>query len=124
VAVEAHGHRILLPAARSRVETGAAIVGVRPEKMHLAAAGAEIPPGRNVFAGGVVTDASFIGVSTQYLVKMPWGEELAVFEQNSGQEIHRPGSAVSLHWEPGQTFGLDGAQDIEAGAGIDDEAAS
>jgi spermidine/putrescine transport system ATP-binding protein len=122
--VEAHGHRIALPAARCRVETGAAIVGVRPEKVHLAAAGAEIPAGRNVFEGGVVTDASFIGVSTQYLVKMPWGEELAVFEQNSGQEIHRPGSAVSLHWEPGQTFGLDGRQDIEAGADIDDEAAS
>jgi spermidine/putrescine transport system ATP-binding protein len=122
--VEAHGHRIALPAARCRVETGAAIVGVRPEKVHLAAAGAQIPAGRNVFEGGVVTDASFIGVSTQYLVKMPWGEELAVFEQNSGQEIHRPGSTVSLHWEPGQTFGLDGSQDIEAGADIDDEAAS
>jgi spermidine/putrescine transport system ATP-binding protein len=122
--VEAHGHRIALPAARCRVEAGAAIVGVRPEKVHLAAAGAQIPAARNVFEGGVVTDASFIGVSTQYLVKMPWGEELAVFEQNSGQEIHRPGSAVSLHWEPGQTFGLDGSQDIEAGADIDDEAAS
>ncbi len=122
--VEAHGHRIALPAARCRVETGAAIVGVRPEKVHLAAADARIPAGSNVFEGGVVTDASFIGVSTQYLVKMPWGEELAVFEQNSGQEIHRPGSAVSLHWEPGQTFGLDGSQDIEAGADIDDEAAS
>jgi spermidine/putrescine transport system ATP-binding protein len=122
--VEAHGHRIALPAARCRVEAGTAIVGVRPEKVHLAAAGAQIPAARNVFEGGVVTDASFIGVSTQYLVKMPWGEELAVFEQNSGQEIHRPGSAVSLHWEPGQTFGLDGSQDIEAGADIDDEAAS
>ena len=122
--VEAHGHRIALPAARCRVESGAAIIGVRPEKVHLAAAGAQIPAGRNIFEGGVVTDASFIGVSTQYLVKMPWGEELAVFEQNSGQEIHRPGSEVGLHWEPGQTFGLDGNQDIEAGADIDDEAAS
>jgi spermidine/putrescine transport system ATP-binding protein len=124
LAVQAHGHRIVLPAARCRVETGAAIVGVRPEKLHLAASGGEIPAGRNVFEGGVVTDASFIGVSTQYLVKMPWGEELAVFEQNSGQEIHRPGSAVSLHWEPTQTFGLDGSQDIEAGADIDEEAAA
>ena len=33
---------------------------------------------------GVVTDASFIGVSTQYLVRMPWGQELMVFAQNIG----------------------------------------
>jgi spermidine/putrescine transport system ATP-binding protein len=124
VTVESHGHRISLPAARCRVESGAAIIGVRPEKVHLAASGAQIPAGRNVLGGGVVTDASFIGVSTQYLVKLPWGEELAVFEQNSGQEIHRPGSEVSLHWEPGQTFGLDGSQDIDAGAETDEEAAS
>ena len=124
VTVEAHGHRIALPAARCRAESGAVIVGVRPEKVHLAAAGGEeLPAGRNSFSGGVVTDASFIGVSTQYLVKMPWGEELAVFEQNAGQEIFRPGSEVVLHWEPSQTFGLDGGQDIEAGAAIDDEAA-
>ncbi len=71
----------------------------------------------------MVSDASFIGVSTQYLVKMPWGQELAVFEQNTGKEIFRPGSEVSLHWDPSQTFGLDGGQDIEAGAEIDDEAA-
>jgi len=124
VTVESHGRRMSLPAARCRAESGAAIIGVRPEKVHLAADGAQIPAGRNVLDGGVVTDASFIGVSTQYLVKMPWGQELAVFEQNSGQEIHRPGSEVSLHWEPGQTFGLDGGQDIDAGAETDEEAAS
>jgi len=124
VTVEAHGSRIVLPAARSRVESGAAIIGVRPEKVHLVHGSQDAPAGRNVFTGGVVTDASFIGVSTQYLVKMPWGEELAVFEQNTGQEIFRPGSEVSLHWDPSQTFGLDGSQDIEAGAEIDDEAAS
>jgi spermidine/putrescine transport system ATP-binding protein len=124
VTVEAHGNRICLPAARCRVDAGAAIIGVRPEKVHLLHAGEGAPAGRNVFSGGVVTDASFIGVSTQYLVKLPWGQELAVFEQNAGQEIFRPGSEVSLTWDPGQTFGLDGSQDIEAGAEIDDEAAS
>ena len=73
--------------------------------------------------GDVVTDASFIGVSTQYLVKLPWGQELGVFEQNIGGELFRPGAEVSLHWDPSQTFGLDGGQDIAAGADIDDEAA-
>jgi spermidine/putrescine transport system ATP-binding protein len=123
VTVEAHGHRVALPTARCRPDSGAAIIGVRPEKVQLVAAGATAPDGHNLLAGGVVSDASFIGVSTQYLVKMPWGQELAVFEQNTGKEIFRPGSEVSLHWDPSQTFGLDGGQDIEAGAEIDDEAA-
>jgi spermidine/putrescine transport system ATP-binding protein len=123
ITVDAHGQRIALPAERSRIESGAVIIGVRPEKVQLAAAGAEIEAGRNALPGGVVTDASFIGVSTQYLVKMPWGQELSVFEQNTGKEIFRPGTEVALHWDPSQTFGLDGTQDIEAGAEIDDEAA-
>jgi spermidine/putrescine transport system ATP-binding protein len=123
ITVDAHGQRIALPAERSRIESGAVIIGVRPEKVQLAAAGAEVEAGRNALPGGVVTDASFIGVSTQYLVKMPWGQELSVFEQNTGKEIFRPGTEVALHWDPSQTFGLDGTQDIEAGAEIDDEAA-
>jgi spermidine/putrescine transport system ATP-binding protein len=133
VVVSAQGARLTLPAARSRVDAGRIILGVRPEKVALAASAAEVPAGRNVLTGGVVTDASFIGVSTQYLVRMPWGgsaqgadggEELAVFEQNTGGAIHRPGAEVVLHWDPAQSFGLDGAQDIDAGADIDDEAAA
>jgi spermidine/putrescine transport system ATP-binding protein len=129
VVVDAQGQRLTLPAARSRVESGRIIAGVRPEKVTLAADAAQIPAGHNVLTGGVVSDASFIGVSTQYLVKMPWGpevgcEEMGVFEQNTGREIHRPGTEVLLHWDPTQTFGLDGAQDIDAGSDLDDEAAA
>jgi spermidine/putrescine transport system ATP-binding protein len=129
VVVDAQGQRLTLPAARSRVDSGRIIAGVRPEKVSLATAEAQIPAGHNVLTGGVVSDASFIGVSTQYLIKMPWGpevgcEEMGVFEQNTGREIHRPGTEVLLHWDPTQTFGLDGAQDIDAGADLDDEAAA
>jgi spermidine/putrescine transport system ATP-binding protein len=126
VVVFARGARLTLPAARSRVDSGRIILGVRPEKVALAASAADVPAGRNALTGGVVTDASFIGVSTQYLVRMPWGdgEELAVFEQNTGGAIHRPGAEVVLHWDPAQGFGLDGAQDIDAGAEIDEEAAA
>ena len=35
---------------------------------------------------GVVTDASYIGVSTQYLVQLPWGQEVGVFSQNLSTE--------------------------------------
>jgi spermidine/putrescine transport system ATP-binding protein len=123
VTVQAHGERITLPSARCRAESGAVILGVRPEKVTLVSERDAAPGEHNVLPGGVVTDASFIGVSTQYLVKMPWGQELSVFEQNTGKEIFRPGTEVALHWDPSQTFGLDGGQDIEAGAEIDEEAA-
>ena len=54
---------------RARRPSGEVWLGVRPEKMHLAARRRGRAPGANVLAGGVVTDASFVGVSTQYLVR-------------------------------------------------------
>ena len=61
--------------------------------------------GTNVLAGGAVTDVSFVGVSTQYLVRMPWGQELMVFEQNTGASRAVPASAtpVDLHWHARRT---------------------
>ncbi len=124
VEVVAHGQRLRLDAARCRTTSGAVILGVRPEKVRLAPAGAPVPEGANRLVGGVVTDASFIGVSIQYLVKLPSGEEMAVFEQNTGRQVQHPGTEVVVHWDPGQGFGLDGAQDIEAGAELDEESAA
>ena len=55
----------------------------------------------NTIPGGVVTDVSFVGVSTQYLVRMPWGQELQVFEQNTGhRRLFRTGESVELSWRP------------------------
>ena len=59
-------------------------LGVRPEKIFVARNGDEARAS-NTLEGGVVSDVSFIGVSTQYLVRMAWGQELMVFEQNTGQ---------------------------------------
>jgi len=47
------------------------VVGVRPEKVSLVQSGAEPPPGTNHLGPGKVIDASFSGVSTQYLVDVP-----------------------------------------------------
>ena len=70
----------------------------------------------NALPGGVVSDVSFIGVSTQYLVRMPWGQELTVFEQNSGAARQlRPGRAGRPHWAAEHTFLLDADQDAHAG---------
>jgi spermidine/putrescine transport system ATP-binding protein len=55
-------------------------------------------------------------VSTQYLVRMPWDQELTVFEQNSGaRDSFTVGDPVDLHWAPAHTFLLDADQDAHAG---------
>jgi spermidine/putrescine transport system ATP-binding protein len=124
VEVTAHGQKLTVLASRCRPTSGPVILGVRPEKVQIVVAEADVPEGANRLTGGVVIDASFIGVSTQYLVKLPSGEEISVFEQNTGREIQRPGTEVVVHWDPSQGFGLDGTQDIEAGADVDEESAA
>jgi spermidine/putrescine transport system ATP-binding protein len=73
-----------------------------------------------VLPGGLVTDASFTGVSTQYLVRLPWGQELMVFAQNVGSGGIVPlGTTVDLHWDPAHTFALDGSADAQAGVDLE-----
>ncbi|MEV0392693.1 ABC transporter ATP-binding protein [Polymorphospora rubra] len=78
VLVEAYGSRFSVPADRSRSGAGAVLVGVRPERLHLAAAAADVPAGHQ-WVTGVVTDSSYVGVGTRYLVRTLWGAELAAF---------------------------------------------
>jgi spermidine/putrescine transport system ATP-binding protein len=116
VMVDVHGSRLGAPASRARRTEGTVWVGVRPEKVFLASTGSERSDGSNLLGGGTVSDVSFIGVSTQYLVRMPWGQELTVFEQNSGaRDGFRTGDEVDLHWIPEHTFLLDADQDAHAG---------
>jgi spermidine/putrescine transport system ATP-binding protein len=120
VLVDAYGCKLGAPESRARRTTGTVWVGVRPEKVVLGRAGdgqvdAMGRPG-NLLGGGTVSDVSFIGVSTQYLVRMPWGQELTVFEQNSGtRDGFRVGDRVDLRWLPAHTFLLDAEQDAHAG---------
>ena len=110
----------------SRRSSGAddLLIGIRPEKIHVTTAEGDVQQGHNHFPGGVITDASFTGVSTQYLVRMPWGQELMVFAQNVGVGgVLTPGTPVSLHWDPAHTFALDGSGDVNAGIEIDEDAA-
>jgi spermidine/putrescine transport system ATP-binding protein len=105
------------------VHEGAVWVGIRPEKVYVAAAGEEESSDANTVGGGTVTDTSFIGVSTQYLVRMPWDQELTVFEQNTGSRpVFPPGTPVDLHWSRAHTFVLDARQDASAGVETVDDA--
>ncbi|MCW2831102.1 MAG: spermidine/putrescine transporter ATP-binding protein, partial [Aeromicrobium sp.] len=81
VAVRVQGALASVPVRRAHAEAGKGWLGVRPEKVLIAEAGEPIDVPGEVITGGYVTDVSFVGVSTQYLVRMPWGQELMVFEQ-------------------------------------------
>ncbi|WP_369358990.1 ABC transporter ATP-binding protein [Streptomyces sp. cg2] len=107
------------------------LAGFRPEKVALAHAddAGTVPEGHNRMTGRVKV-ASFIGVSTQYVVDVPGVGELSVYEQNIGRDGRLvPGADVVLHWEPEHTFGLDADQSLlagtagDAGADLDEEAA-
>jgi len=81
-------------------------VGVRPEKVTLSPAGAEVASGHNVLRGTVLV-ASFLGVSIHYVVRSAGGEELTVFQQNlDGSEPDSLGAGreVQLSWDPQHTF--------------------
>ncbi|RNL79970.1 ABC transporter ATP-binding protein [Nocardioides marmorisolisilvae] len=116
VKVDMHGITVSIPQERAHVKTGDGWVGIRPEKVLIAAVGEDIDAPGNHLDGGVVTDVSFVGVSTQYLVRMPWGQELQVFEQNTGRRrLFNKGESVDLSWRPEYAFLLDASQDVNAG---------
>ncbi|MBU3646238.1 MAG: ABC transporter ATP-binding protein [Candidatus Nanopelagicaceae bacterium] len=114
--VTAKGHTFEVPLSRVSTDSDSVLLGVRPEKLRLDDRGV------NSIKDCVVTDRSFVGTSTQYLVRTPWDLELVVFEQNDeGLHDLHVGDKVSLEWDAEHTFALDGAQDINAGADLEDE---
>ena len=82
-------------------------VGVRPEKIRLHEETAEPPAGQNHMVG-IVRDASYLGVSTQYLVEARGGARIMVYEQNveraTKAELWTQGEAVQMTWSPDHTF--------------------
>lgn len=115
VAVE--GYRFTLPAARCFTDSDDVWFGVRPEKLSVI----EQPADGGL--QGVITDTSFIGISTHYLVRLPWGQEITVMRQNDGAALLRPGDEVVLHWDPRFAFALDASQDAHAGVDLGDDEA-
>ena len=120
--LDVQGRKVTVPLPRCRVTEGDVWMGIRPEKVFLAPAGTEQSNGVNQLRGAVVTDVSYVGVSTQYLAKLPWEQELTIFEQNTGaRDTFVVGDQVDLHWQPSHTFVLDAAQDALAGVEDVDE---
>ncbi len=85
-------------------------VGVRPEKLRATPGNGEgraFDEDTNALTGTVL-DASYIGVSTQYIVQTSDGHKLTVYAQNletsGANEGLADGQAVHLSWKPQHTF--------------------
>jgi len=116
--IEVHGQKVTVAKNRSHSDGNSVLIGIRPEKIDIDYENE--PADGNVLRGGKVVDVSFIGVSTQYQVEMPWGQELMVFEQNDGTTpMLEVGDMVRLQWMPKFTFALDGSEDVKAGSQVD-----
>jgi spermidine/putrescine transport system ATP-binding protein len=86
-------------------------LGVRPEKLRVLAideGGTAGFDGESNAIEGTVLDASYIGVSTQYLVQTKDGHTLTVYAQNletgGASEVLADGQRVRLTWKPQHTF--------------------
>jgi len=120
IIADLYGQKISLPKRRSHATDNSIYAGIRPEKFRISLL--NTPVSGNVLSGGHIEDVSYIGVSTQYQVAMPWGQELIVFEQNDdGVAPFKKGDAVNISWEPVFTFALRGDEDVTAGSEVNPE---
>jgi len=120
IIADLYGQKISLPKKRSHAVDNSIYAGIRPEKFRISLL--NTPVSGNVLSGGRIEDVSYIGVSTQYQVAMPWGQELIVFEQNDdGVAPFKKGDAVNISWEPVFTFALRGDEDVTAGSEVNPE---
>ena len=106
-----------VPAALASGRTGKIALGVRPEKIRLSEPDKDIPAGHNRLTG-VIAHASYLGVSTQYIVQLPDGNRVTVFEQNveraTKAELWATGENVVLSWQPDHSFIVEDAGGAKA----------
>jgi len=110
----AGGDVVHLPSDRAPFEPGVSVlVGVRPEKITIAAEDAsELASGWNAVTG-LLRMSTYIGVSHQYRVEGPGGHELTVWVQNLGAEPPpQPGERVRLSWQWEYTFAVLPQEDL------------
>jgi spermidine/putrescine transport system ATP-binding protein len=114
LAVDVNGVIIYVPQSKTSIRSGKIIVGVRPEKIKVVDPDTAGLP-RNQITG-VINDNAFVGVSTQYVVEAPWGQELSAFEQNvDPNDLGYKGNRVVMAWEPRNSFALNPDEDLTAG---------
>ncbi|KJL35629.1 Spermidine/putrescine import ATP-binding protein PotA [Microbacterium ginsengisoli] len=123
VTVRTAGGVLAVPASRAVSTGGRITLGVRPEKLLLHATAPAADADQNVLGPGRITDVSFTGVSTQYLVEVPGVGTVTVFAQNLVfGAVYPVGVEVWVAWHREHTFGLD--SDARADAAEGDELAA
>jgi spermidine/putrescine transport system ATP-binding protein len=108
------GERVIVPGAGGVNGANAAPgdeleITVRPEKMTLATEN-DAPAGSCALRG-TVTEAVYLGTSTNYNVTTSTGAEVVVFAQNSSAATARDlapqrGDSVWLHWNPANSYAI------------------
>jgi spermidine/putrescine transport system ATP-binding protein len=100
--VLSHGNELRVESASLPAgQTAGLSLGIRPEKLRLVTANDTTLTNR---LSGEISDASFTGVSTTYLVRMPWGQELTVTQPNDGTARAVLGEQVTIAWDPHHAF--------------------
>lgn len=114
VAVDVNGLTLYVPKSKTNITSGKIVIGVRPEKIKVVDVDTPNLPKNQIV--GTISDNAFVGVSTQYVVDSPWGQELSAFEQNvDPNDLGYKGNKVVLAWEPRNSFVLDPDEDLTAG---------
>jgi len=114
LAVDVNGVTLYVPKSKSNITSGKIVIGVRPEKIKVVDVDTPGLPKNQII--GTISDNAFVGVSTQYVVESPWGQELSAFEQNvDPNDLGYKGNKVVLAWEPRNSFALDPDEDLSAG---------
>ena len=108
------GGTVRVPSDRLNGRGGRIAVGFRPEKVRLDRAGQSAGDGLNTL-DGTVSDQSYVGVSTQYIVETAAGQ-IAVYLQNAdpGATAHGRGDRVTLSWSPEATFVVDNPEEEDS----------
>jgi len=115
--IDVFGQKVRINKNRTSAGDSSVLFGIRPEKLRIQS-NSHTESGDQL-EGGRIVDVSYIGVSTQYQVEMPWGQEIMVFEQNDdGVPPLSKGDSVKISWEPVFAFGLDGKEDASAGSEV------
>ena len=97
-------------------------IGMRPEKLRVVSLAQGDAPAASELncLDGVVLDASYIGVSTQYLVETAEGGRLTIYAQNlettGAHEALADGQPVRITWKPQHTFVIGRREESREGA--------
>ncbi|NTV39498.1 MAG: ABC transporter ATP-binding protein [Demequinaceae bacterium] len=117
VKVDMYGTVVSIKASRVHTASSEGWIGIRPEKLVIQPQGKPGNDADDHLSTAVVVEVNYSGVSTDYILEMPWGQRLICFEQNTGRRggLVQVGTKVDVAWRPNFAFLLDASQDVEAG---------